>query len=488
MALNTEGAVYSGAVTLGNIPDVYMKYDMDKIGKLMVIARGSTRYLQYIQHKFGLKSKRVNTFRPRVQAVDELPHYIVPYEDSDTTVAGTTNTRLKVLNKYGKACVKQNDILAIADLFYEVGNTTKYSTTFGLSGGEYYLKNELVMVIAVTEPDAAGAGYSYIDLRRGWASSYTYPSYSDASLSAAPSAPPAITTTMKLFKSGNAFAHGTGAPSGDFALPWIDGNYLQEMKWAVEVTNEMELEKTWMHDSGYTILTLSEKLQAVKMMHEYESWVLHSQKTYSADGKGNPIFTSMGQLPFIKADTDHVIDYSRGGSVPTINYMDLNTMGDSVAAIGGGDTKTMVFGNTLLTKFQNAFFNKYMFTNVEMTGEFHIPVYKIETAGITLEILATYGMGERGWTDKALVWDFSVPFDKLTFSGEKSIVAGNGSTTKVIADFDLYVQDNIQLPGEQIHKKGYITIAGFQPICQPYHCVITGLGLPVAKYTIESQL
>lgn len=485
MALNTEGGLITNPYAIGNIPDVYFKYDMDKLGKIIVLTRGTTRFLQYLQHKIGLKSKRVETFAPRIQDIQELYHFIVPYEASDTTLAG--NRKIKVDNKYGKATVKQNDLLVVSDVYFEPLNTTEYSTAAGKVGAEYYLKNEVVFVTGVDENDAAGSGYTYIYLHRGWSSEYAYPSYSNttAALNASATAPPALTTSMKLFKMGNAFAHGTGFPAGEFAQPYVDGNYLQEMKWAIEVVTEQELERTWLNDSGYTPVSLQTMLKSKQMMHDYEKWLLFSHKTVSFDSRGNPLYTSMGMVPYLANDGDHIIDYSNGGAVQTINYMDINSMGDSIFALGGGTTKTGIFGSTLLTRFQNSFFNKFLFTSEDMSKDFNIPVFKLQTAAGELELVSTYGMNELGWTDKMLVWDFSVPsIEKTVFSG-KTVISG-GKTVQ--GDFDLYVMDNIQLPGEMIHKKGFLTIGGFQMRAQPYHGVVTNFPTAVAKYTTETAL
>ena len=485
MALNDEGKLIGGTYTYGNIPDVYFKYDMDKIGKLIVISRYNTKWLQYLQHKVGLKANRVNSFSPRNQSIDALPRFIQVYESSATTLAA--NTKLKVLNKYGQASVRQNDILTVGEVFFEPNNTTQYSTTFGSAANEYYVKNELLFVTGVDPNDAAGTGYTYIYVRRGWSSNYTFPSYSNstAALNAAPSSPPPILTNYKLHKSGNAFAHGTGAPTGSFANPSVDGNYLQEMKWAITIVQEMELEKTWLVESGVTPLSLQERLKAAEMMHQYECWLLHSQKTFSQDSIGNPIFTSMGMLPYIKCDSEHLIDYTRGGKVQTVNYMDINTICNDIFALGGGEQKTMLFGNTSLTLLQNAFWNKFMFTSEEITKEFHIPVFKLQSAAGELEILATVGMDELGWTDRALIWDFSVPsIDKNVFNGETKL--GSGKT--VIADFDMYVEDHIELPGERVHKKAYTTISGFQLRAQQYHGILYNIPSAVARYTTDTAL
>lgn len=481
MAINDEGALISGAYSLGHYPTAYMKYDMDRLGKLTVISRGTAKFMHYLMHQQGLtKSTRVNTFEPRVHDINELPRSISVYEDSSTTLAA--NTKLKVLNKYGRATTKQNDFLVCKDLFYEVNNAIPYSTSFGLQGGLYYASNEVMFVTGVDPDDAAGAGYTYIYVRRGWTSTYSYPSVTAATLSAAPSSPPAILTTYTLFKAGNAFAHGTGAPTGDFVNPQIDGNYLQELKWALEYVKEMMLEQTWLNDSGYTPMSLQQQLKVKQIAWDHERMFLFGKKTKSTSG-GNPLYTSGGLTEYIKKDADHILDYSRGGAVSTVNYIDINKSLNEVMKLGGGEAKTGFTGYDLLTRFSNAFFNKHMFLNEEQANGFNIPVYKLVGTSGEINLVGTYGMQEAGWGDKLLLLDFSTPqvFERTTFQGQYT-----SGTKTIMGDFDMFREDNIQLPGEQIQKSQYISITGLQRRAQQYHAIMYGFPETVAKESIET--
>jgi hypothetical protein len=485
MAENSEGMLLAQPWTVGNIPDVYFKGGIDKLGKLLVVSRGTTKWMHYLQHMIGMKATRVDTFEPKNHEINELRYYITPVEDSSTTNAA--NTQLKVTNYDGLATVKPNDVLVVSNLWYEPSNTTHYSNTFGLNGGEYYIQNESVYVLSIDANDAAGTGYTYINLRRGYNSEFAGSGWNNttAALHAAPSGPPAILSGTKVFRAGNAFAHGTGYPTGEFAMPSVNGNYLQEMKWALEITMEAELEKTFLDDAGYTPMSLQTMLKTAQFMKDYEKWFFTSPKTKTSSAYGNPLYTSGGLLAHLKKDVDHVIDYTRGGQVQTINYMDINTMGDTVFKVGGGTTKTMVCGNSLLTRLQNSFYNKFLFMDAEKSNAFNIPVGKLITGSGELNIVSTYTLDEFGFTDKAMIIDFSAPtIEKTVFNGVQKLA--NGST--VNADFDLYVEDNIQLPGEKVHKKGMMTIGGFQFRGATYHSVVTGFPTAVAKYSTESAI
>lgn len=481
MATNTEGALIAQPWTVGNIPDVYLKKDMDKIGKLLVITRGTTKWLHYLQHIIGMKAARVNTFEPNIHEINEFRYYVTPVEDSSST--DSSNTKIKVSNYDGLPTVKPNDILVISNIWYEPNNTTPYSSALGKVGNEYYLQNESVYVLNVDGFDAAGTGYTYITVRRGYNSTFAGTGHATAALAAAPSGPPPILSGTKIFRAGNAYAHGTGYPTGEFAMPTVSGNYLQEMKWAIEMTMEAELEKTFLTDAGYTPMSLQSMLKTQQMMKDYEKWFFTSPKTKTPDAKGNPLYTSGGFLAHMKKDADHILDYTRGGAVTTINYMDINTIGDEAFKVGGGTSKNFVCGNSLLTRLQNSFYNKFLFMNEEISKSFGIPVGRMVVGSGEFTVVPTFTLDEMEFKDTALIVDLSAPtIEKTVFNGLTTLTTGH----TVKADFDLYVEDNIQLPGEKVHKKGMMTIQGFQFRGATYHSMITGFPQQVAKYSIES--
>ena len=71
MADNTEGMLLAQPWTVGNIPSVYFKGGIDKLGKLLVVSRGTTKWMHYLQHMIGMKATRVDTFEPKNHEINE---------------------------------------------------------------------------------------------------------------------------------------------------------------------------------------------------------------------------------------------------------------------------------------------------------------------------------------------------------------------------------------------------------------------------------
>lgn len=436
--LNAEGAVISGAYTLGNIPEKYLKYDMDRLGKLIVITRGTTRFLQFLNVTYAKSRRTVNTFEPRTHEIQELPR-VIPISASPSA------TVLHIANDYA-ATMQPNDLYFVRGIYHKYdGSTHTYATSFSPSNPNY----EVVLVTSVGDKDSAGSGLTRVEVRRGVAG---HPL--TGQLAPAPSSPANITSSNVLIRMGNAFPHGSDAPSGYFKNPEIDGNYLQEFKWAIEIVKEAQLEETFL--GSQKPLTIQQQLLAKQISWDIERAFMHGRKAKTVDSRGNPQYFTGGVIEFIPES--NYIAY-QGGS--TLSWSGINKTLQKLFELGGSENKVAFVGLDLFTALQNMFWEKVLIVDTEKTEAFDIPVYKLLGGSGSLTLTPSYAMQEAGWTDKAVVIDLGGPYFNIdTMEG-----------------YDLKYEDNIQLPGQQIQKSQYIAIKGLQRRAKQYHAVLYGFPL-----------
>lgn len=437
---NAEGAIIAGAYTLGNIPEKYFKYDMDRLGKLIVITRGTTRFLQFLNVRYADSRRTVNSFEPRTHEIKELPRVIPIVANSSSgefTVAYVSNLHASMM--------QPNDLFFVKGIYHSFDGTNHvYSTSFSPNTPLY----EVVMVVSVGERDSGGSGVTKVLLRRGIVGTPA------GNIAPAPSNPPLLTTSHQLVRMGNAFPHGSDAPSGYFQNPEIDGNFLQEFKWAIEVTKEANLEETFLGNQKPK--TIQQQLLAKQIAWDIERAFLHGRKAKTYDSRGNPQYFTGGVIEFIPPE--NYIQY-QGGS--TLTWTGLNKTLQKLFELGGSESKVAFVGLDLFTALQNMFWDKVMIVDTEKTEAFDIPVYKIVGGSGSLSLTPSYGMQEAGWTDKAIVLDLSGPYFNIdTMEG-----------------YDLKYEENIQLPGQQIEKSQYIAIKGLQRRAKQYHAVLYGFPL-----------
>lgn len=500
----SEGALISGHYALGNVPERYRNAaGMDRLSALQIITRQTTRFSHYLNEHSGFaKAERVNTFEPKTHDIRELDFEIPITADPIDVNDPGSNYRVVVANRHADPVLKVNDLVTINNIYYEplLPVNERYSNTFGktnINGTDrFYVKNELCYIIQVDAPDSGGTGNAVVHLRRAIASTWEYGNPSNAiqpstvnftqppggTLMAAPTtcAPiyPVSTVGIPtiLMKTGNAYAHGTGPARGDYKNPILDGNYLQELKWAVDTVMEAELES---YIQKSEIASIQTQLKMKQMAWDHERLNLFGRQAKTYNHEGNALYFSGGVIEYIKADAAHILEYQASGQVqPTINHIDLNTSFNPVFDIGGSEHKVAFTGSDLLTRLQNAFWNKVMFVDGEKTADFHIPVYKIMCASGEVDVVATWGMQQAGYRNAMLILDLSVPaFVRQTMAGELNL--GGGKT--VMGDFDLWVENDIRRDGVMTSKKQYISIQGMQRRCQDYHCIMHGFPQEVSR-------
>lgn len=434
-----ELSVWKGLATSGAIPERLLVRGIDDLGTMAYITRGYTKFLSMLHTRYpGSKTKE--TREHKTYQMDELDRVL----DITVPSASTDNySSFGVPNSHA-AQLQENDVVYVMGLYITVDQATKlpkFSTAFGEQAGDIYTDYEPLLITAVERNDSAGVGNTRIYVRR----LFTGMGAGDfqGGIIDIPAVLPAgaqITTGMKLLRGLPSFPEGGDAPLGFFKNPLVDNNFTQEFKYALEYTKESEIEKTWIGKSQVEIYKLLKMKQANL---DIERTFLFGRKGKSMDTKGRVQYTMGGVVEYIPKDTDHFITYNQ----PTVNYNGLLDLCDKVARNGGSSEKDFYCGISLYTALKKAFYSSgYLRYDEKASANFDIPIESIVGAGMTLNIIPLYTLEEAGWGNRALVLDFSVPsFKPVTHSG-----------------WDMKVEKNIQMPGQQIYKEQWVGIKGLE--------------------------
>lgn len=438
-----EHDFWQGLSTSGTIPERYLRRGIDQVGKLYYITRGTTRFGNYVHQRSAstvLKDK--NTREPKVQEIHELDR-IIP-----VTVASTsadTHSSFGVADAIA-AQLQPNDILYTKEQYSYVDSngTVHFSNAFGqqtVAGGTFvFTEVEQMQVVAVGAAGSAATGSTKVTVRRCF-HGRGRTDYGGNIVGLSGQTLTTITTDYVLLRGLPSHPEGGDAPRGYHKNPVMDNNFTQEFKYAVEMTKESEIEVTWI---GETPFQINQFLRARQSSLDLERAYLFGRKGKTMDAAtGNVQYTMGGATEFLLKDTDHVIAYDQ----PTINYPNLMRKLDKISASGCSPVLDVFCGISIFTELKIALYSSgYFRYNQEATARFDVPVEAIVGSGITLNLFPLYTMEEAGWHNKMLILDSNFPhFAPITHEG-----------------WDMKIEKNIQLPGQQIRKDQWISIRGLE--------------------------
>jgi Family of unknown function (DUF5309) len=443
-----ELSVWKGLATTGAVPERLLVRGMDDLGTMAFITRNYTKFLSMLHTRYP-KSKTKETREHRTFQMDELDRVL---DITVPTTAADNHTSFGIPNSHA-AQMQENDVVYTKGLYAMVDTDLQpyWSTTFGESGGRIYTNYEPLLVTAVENNDSAGIGNTRVYVRR------LFTARGAGDFQGGVITPPAVlplsaalNTTYKLLRGLPSFPEGGDAPLGFYKNPVVDNNFTQEFKYAVEITKEQEIEKTYI---GKTPIEIYKMLKMRQANLDIERTFLFGRKGKTMDSQGRVQYTMGGVLEYIPQDTDHVIKYDQ----PTINYNGLLDLVDKIMRNGGSSEKDFFCGITLYTEMKKAFYSSgYLRYDEEASANFDIPIESIVGAGGKLNIIPLYTLEEAGWGNKGLVMDFSVPsFVPVTHSG-----------------WDMKVEKDIQLPGQQIYKEQWIGIKGLERRYAQYQHIV----------------
>jgi len=479
-----EGSVFNSIFTTGAIPERFLARGMDQLGQMAMITRGYTKFLSMIHTRFP-KAKTVNTREFPVYELSELDRVLNVVGQSSSSDNHTTIG----LSDSQAAQLRPNDILYVKGLYmtpvysYLYGgqvnstNTTPfgpghlnystgvqvtsvvYSPTWGVDATNSTTNTEYeqVMVLEVQGAGSWGTGQTRVRLQRGFASggkedfggSLISPSIINTAVNLNNAG--AITTSMQLLRGLPSFPEGTDAPTGVYKNPIIDKNFTQEYKYALEITKEAGIEKTWMSQDP---LDIARKLRIRQANLDQERTFLFGRKSKTFDNLGRVQYTTGGVTEFIMKDTDHFLTYNQ----PTINYTGCLDLFDKAFNLGGSSERYLFCGIDLYREMKKAFWSSgYLRYDEEATDEFAINITALDASGGKVYVVPLYTLQEAGWGMRGLCLDMSVPsFVPVTHQG-----------------YDMKVEQDIALKGQQIYKEQWIAMTGLERRYQYYQTIVS---------------
>ncbi len=473
-----EGSLYAGIMTSGQIPERFLKRDMDRLTLNALITRGETAFMSMLHTRIP-KSKIIKQTRE---------HSIVEMEEFDRVInvtgasVGSNNHTTFSVGNFQAPLLEQNDILFIKNLFCHVktenlytGQVTAanvgvnprglasqggrplsvhYSNTFGQDPSDpdvFFTLYEQVKVVSV---GAAGSGINADNTLITVQRCYTGPSAFDIGgenlnsrylslINAgilANSESGKIQVGMELLAGLNSFPTGSGAPDGRGKTAEIFNNFTQEFKYAMSIENEAEIEATNLNKSQWDI---NKMLQARRMSLHMERTYLFGRKSKIQTPTGSLIYTMGGAIEYVPQTKDHIITYDSGA----ITYTNLLNTLEKVFKLGGSMNYDAYCGIGLYIELKKAFYSSgYMRYSPEASKSFDIPIETLEAAGGRINIIPCYTMSESGWDTRAFLMDQSKPhFVPVTHEG-----------------WDMKYTPNIAQAGYEIRKELYVGIKGLE--------------------------
>ncbi len=492
--IQAEDDVFAHIASSGVIPERYLARGVDKMGMLSFITRGTTRFLGMINARFP-KSKIVNTREHRIQEINELDRVL------EVTVASSVtdnHTTVGVSNAQAAQLILQ-DVLYVSGLFMEIkGNplnmgqvwataaggtvntvptsaippmipspmgyqpaSVNYSQTFGQSSSDptlFFVNYEPVLLVAKGAPNSGGTGNTTLTFQRCWCTM----GVDQGGWIVGLNAPALVTTgtntgdagkilagTHQLLRGLPTFPEGGDAPTGLHRNPYIDNNFTQEFKYAVEITKELLIEKNWMNKS---YLEIEKMVRSRQSALDMERTFLFGRKGKSQDYAGKVMYTMGGVIEFIKRDSDHILKYTQ----PSLSYQGFLDFTDNVFKLGGATERDMYVGLGLYTQMKKAMYGSgYMRYDENATANFDIEIESIMGAGGKLNVIPCYTLTEAKWDNRAIIIDNSLnAFVPTTHDG-----------------WDMKVETDIQEKGQQIYKEQMIGIKGLERRYSQYHCI-----------------
>ncbi len=425
-----QNDLFPGLFTTGTIPEDYLPRGMDNLGQMAFITRGTTKFLSMLHQRFK-KSKNVDTREHKVHELSELDRTFRTIEDSPSP-------DILILNKEAAAQLQPNDILFAPEVFSKYDKATDkvvYSRVFS----KEFTDCEQMLVLNVEQREdktivnvrRADYGKGKNDLQ-GLVVSLSNVDYGTDGV---------IKKDDLLIRGLPTFPEGSDAPRGFWKNPVIDNNFTQEFKYALEITKESEIEKTWIGKTPIEIYRLLKTRQATL---DVERAFLFNRKGKKIDPLGRVQYTVGGVVEFIPKDDEHVHVWDAGKE---LNYKNMLDFISKIPEDGGGQVRDLFCGIDLYVDLKKSFYDeKYLRYDPEASKEFDIPIESIVGAGIKINVIPLYTLQEVGWGKRGLLLDFSVP----------SFVP----TTH--ANWDMKVEKDIGQKGVQIYKEQWIGIKGLE--------------------------
>lgn len=479
-----EGNIWNSIITSGDIPERFLQRGMDNLGQMSMITRGYTKLLSMLHTRFP-KAKMVSTREFRVHELTEFDRVL---DVAGASSSADNHTTIKLSNAQA-AMLRPQDILYVKGLFmtpvysdlyagqvdstnttvygsrhlnYQTGaNVTSvvYSQVFGgdPSNSSINTEYEQILVREIGSANSGGAGLTTVTISRGYSSggrndfggSLIAQSIINTGL-AANSQSGTITTDMKLLRGLPAFAEGTDAPTGVYKNPVIDNNFTQEYKYALEITKEAGIEKTF---GNLNPLDIARRLRIRMANLDQERTFIFGRKGKGMDDDGRTIYTTGGMVEFIRKDTDHVLKYA--GS--SINYPGVLDLLDKVFTLGGSSERYLFCGIDLFREFKKAFWaSGYLRYDEEATSDFAINISSLDASGGKCYIIPLFTLQEAGWGMRGLCIDMTLPcFVPVTHEG-----------------YDMKIETDIQAKGQQIYKEQWIAMTGLERRYQEYQTIL----------------
>lgn len=444
-----EGDLWSILATSGTIPERYLSRGMDNIGKAAFITKGTTKMLSMMTQRVP-KPKQVNTREFRTSELNELDRTLTVIGAQDPAAPDLIN----VSARHG-AQVQPGDVLYARNLYTSIdGSNIFFSTIFGLNpDNRYYIDQEPMLVVA----NRRGAGPNATDIiqvrrvaKGGGRSDF------GGMIMPVPNIPAnaLLQPGARLLRGLPSFPEGSDAPHGFHAVPELDNNFTQEFKYAIELTKESSIEKTYLGQKPIEIYKLLKMRQATL---DVERTLINGQKGKTMDRAGRVQYMTGGMIEYMLRDNRHFLDYLDITSQTSITYDGFLDVCNIMAANGGGSQKDMYVGITLYTALKKAWFrDNHMRYDDKASAKFDIPIEVIVGSGIELKVIPLYTMEEIGWGNKALILDTSVP--SFGFVSHP--------------DWDMKIETDIQQKGQQIYKEQWIGIKGVERRYAQYQHIV----------------
>lgn len=473
-----EGSTFQGPLTGGRIPSRYVKGGIDRLGQLSFITRGQTRFLWHLHSKFP-KSRVVDTREPKTHELQELDR-VFPVRGASS--AGDNHTTFAVSNSLAEQ-LQANDMLYNTNMYVCVdwgtlnyGQVTtgtnavptnpspeeldpqsghwatavNFSRQWGpdpLNATRYYTDMEPMLVLGKGSPDGAGTGLTTITVKRVTKASDGY-DFGGSEVNRtlvntgilANGGQGTIQVGDTLVRGISSWGDGSGPAIGIFKHPYMDNNFTQQFKIAVEMDEEAEIEALWMDKKP---LDIQRMLVNRRNMVDMERTFLLGQKNKTKDTKGSWQYMTGGVLEYVPKDSSHIFNFQG----PVLNYPGWLDVANNVSNLGGGERYDVYVGLDLYTDLKKNFYSSgYLRYDTKASARFDIPIEVMMGSAAEFYIHPLWTFQEIGFGRKALFVDATKPsFNMVTHSG-----------------WDMVAEKDIQTKGTAVYKEQLKGIKGLE--------------------------
>lgn len=486
---------FSGTYAGNKIPEELRVNGMDDIGQLTWLEKDMYSFNYFIHKRFGAKNNVVGDRVYKVGEMSELEHRF------KVTVASSDEFHQKFgLPNQFAAQLQPNDILYRPDTFatvlfselyvgqVDINNTVPTSplqlSRMNRSAGRYptnvlfsrqwgadaqgviHSSPEVLFVKTVAPANSAEVGQTWVTVERCWMGDgdrkaecplldrgliYGGSTGIKAQLSKDGNASVVgFNIDDVLIRGGNSFYEGSDAPEGVFKNPDFDYNYTQELKYAVSITREADIIKSWISDKP---LDVNRKLTLRRLLRDYEHITLLGRKAKDAMANGREMYMVGGVEESIPKDLDHYLSYKPS----TLNWTGLAEFGKEVFEVGGSAERFLFCGYSLHAKLIAMFYNSGLLQiDPEASKEFKMDVLALWVTGGKINIVPTRTLELNGYAMRGFCLDLSVP----------------SYTPVTNAGWDMKVMKDIGEKSVQIYKEQVITMRGLQRRYTDYQTVL----------------